>query len=103
MVKLGRYPFYRTRFFYGIRSGWVLPPASFNFLSYGCTVQHKLFLAVNFQDICHLLVIKCPDCTRATADLLCGKIEVLAGMSGIEMYKPVRPFAVSPCHTVDHG
>jgi hypothetical protein len=92
--------FYRACFLY--TAGCVLPSGSFNFPSNRRTIQHKLFLSVNFQGISHLLVIECPDCTRTTAYLLCGKVEILAGMSGIEVYEPVCPFAVSPSHPVDH-
>lgn len=61
-------------------------------LSNGGTVENKLLFFIEPQQISHEFVIKSPDGTGPAPHLLCGKIEILAGMSGIKVDQPVCPF-----------
>ena len=70
-------------------------------LSDGGTVENKLLFSIEPQQFSHEFVIISPDGTGPAPHLLCGKIEILAGMSGIKVDEPVCPFGIPPGHPVD--
>jgi hypothetical protein len=70
-------------------------------LSYSGTIENKLLFDIDPQELGHEFVIEGPDGTGAATHLLCSKVEVLAGMAGIKVNKPVCPFGIPPGHPVD--